>query len=75
MDANIPTKTPKRINFSQDKTSSQWKQLLADKRQSILDERDAQADQNEKAKNFKSGDKNAGEVKIVGQTYFLSKDF
>ena len=75
MDNKPPTTRPKRMKFSEDKTASQWKQLLADKRQSILDERDAQADQNEKAKNHKAGDKNAGEVKIVGQNYFLSKDF
>ena len=75
MDGKHPSKAPKKMNFSQDKTASQWKQLLKDKKQSILDERDAQADQNEKAKNFKPGDKNAGEVKIVGQNYFLSKDF
>ncbi len=65
MDNKKPAKLLKRMNFSEDKSASQWKQLLTDKKQSILDEREAQADKNEKAKNYK----------IVGKNYFLSKDF
>lgn len=49
--------------------------MLTDKRQSILDKREAQADQNEKSKNYNPGNKEASEVKVVGYRYFLSKHF
>ena len=70
-----PIRIPTRLNIDEDKSANQWKQLLTDKRQGILDEREIQADKKEKSKNFKPPNKDANKVKVVDRKYFLSKNF
>ena len=55
-----PIRIPTRLNIDEDKSANQWKQLLTDKRQGILDEREIQAEKKEKSKD--SG-KNVKEAK------------
>ena len=71
------TPKPKQVKFDKDKSGGEWKQLLDNMRQEILEARDAEANSKEKdvPVQWPPINTEVNEVKVVGSKYFLHKKF
>lgn len=70
VDLNI---IPKRLRTDEDKTGKEWRKVLEDKRNEILEARETEA-VNNKSKNLATNTE-VNEVKLVDKQYFMSKAF
>ena len=72
---NHCTKPPNQLRFNEEHSNTDWKEILQEKRQEILDARDAEASKKTMNMPGQSVNGEPNTVKIIDKQYFMNKNF